>query len=253
MARGADLFVVCKNPECGQEVSPYITECPYCGTRLRKRAPRLERVDRPAPARRRAPAALGRLRSDEIPGIRGDARPLVTAAVILLTCGVWIGWRGGFFSLQDLGLVGPIHGDWWRLASTQFVYHSGVYQFGALTAIAVFGWLLERRHGHVVVLALFLACGAGGAAVEMAAQSYPLSLGANGAALGLLCAWAYPDLRSRRAAEYYEGDLLATMFAFLALLALPLVLDEVSPDATAAGALIGLLAGALLHALRPGT
>ena len=36
-----DLFVVCKN--CGSEVSPYVTECPYCGTRLRKRAPKLER------------------------------------------------------------------------------------------------------------------------------------------------------------------------------------------------------------------
>ena len=41
MASGPDLFVVCK--KCGSEVSPYITECPYCGTRLRKRAPKLER------------------------------------------------------------------------------------------------------------------------------------------------------------------------------------------------------------------
>ncbi|MEA2190098.1 MAG: hypothetical protein QOI73_219, partial [Solirubrobacteraceae bacterium] len=36
-----DLFVVCKN--CNAEVSPYITECPYCGMRLRKRAPKIER------------------------------------------------------------------------------------------------------------------------------------------------------------------------------------------------------------------
>ena len=36
-----DLFVVCKN--CGSEVSPYVTECPYCGQRVRKRAPKLER------------------------------------------------------------------------------------------------------------------------------------------------------------------------------------------------------------------
>ena len=38
---GADLFVICK--KCGSEVSPYVTECPYCGTRLRKRAPKLDR------------------------------------------------------------------------------------------------------------------------------------------------------------------------------------------------------------------
>ena len=37
-----ELSVVCKS--CGSEVSPYVTECPYCGTRLRKRAPKLERV-----------------------------------------------------------------------------------------------------------------------------------------------------------------------------------------------------------------
>ena len=81
MAQAPDLFVVCK--KCGEEVSPYITECPYCGTRLRKRAPKIERdgtVSEPAPevapkrARRRpAPPRLGRLRAGEIPGVRGDA------------------------------------------------------------------------------------------------------------------------------------------------------------------------------------
>ena len=44
---GPDLFVVCKS--CGSEVVPYITECPYCGTRLRKRAPKLERGGVPKP------------------------------------------------------------------------------------------------------------------------------------------------------------------------------------------------------------
>jgi len=34
-----ELSVVCRS--CGEEVSPYVTECPYCGTRLRKRAPDL--------------------------------------------------------------------------------------------------------------------------------------------------------------------------------------------------------------------
>src|ERR1700709_630681 len=96
-----DLFVVCKN--CQAEVSPYITECPYCGTRLRKRAPKIERPDaapkppqregrigvrrggggvgrRPAkPRSTRAPKPatprLGKLRSGEIPGLRGEEQP----------------------------------------------------------------------------------------------------------------------------------------------------------------------------------
>ncbi len=52
MTSGADLFVVCK--QCGSEVSPYITECPYCGNRLRRRAPKLPRVHAPT----RAPAGV---------------------------------------------------------------------------------------------------------------------------------------------------------------------------------------------------
>ena len=46
MTSSADLFVVCK--QCGSEVSPYITECPYCGHRLRRRAPKLPRAHPPS-------------------------------------------------------------------------------------------------------------------------------------------------------------------------------------------------------------
>ena len=58
---GPDLFVICKN--CQSEVSPYITECPYCGSRLRKRAPKLDRNGRVTERKRRAPSpSLSRLR-----------------------------------------------------------------------------------------------------------------------------------------------------------------------------------------------
>ena len=49
-----ELSVICKN--CGSEVSPYVTECPYCGARLRKRAPKLERRGDALEAQRAAPA-----------------------------------------------------------------------------------------------------------------------------------------------------------------------------------------------------
>jgi ribosomal protein L40E len=51
VSSGPELFVVCK--KCNSEVSPYITECPYCGTRLRKRAPKLEKGGVPKASRRR--------------------------------------------------------------------------------------------------------------------------------------------------------------------------------------------------------
>jgi len=79
-----DLFVVCRN--CGSEVSPYVTECPYCGQRVRKRAPKIDRSGgepQPKRKRRRRPT-LPRLRSEEIAGIAPDTRPYATFTLILL-------------------------------------------------------------------------------------------------------------------------------------------------------------------------
>jgi membrane associated rhomboid family serine protease len=135
--------------------------------------------------------------------------------------------------------------------TTQFFYISGLYMFGALMAIGVFGWLLERRHGPVVVLFLFALTGAAGAALEIAMQSSPVALGANGAALGLLCAWAVPDLLDRLRGVDYDGDLLAVAVAAAALALIPLARTEASPWAGLGGALAGLLAGLVLARLSP--
>ena len=242
MSPGADLFVVCK--QCGAEVSPYITECPYCGTRLRRRAPRLPREGGPTPpGRRRAPVALSRLRAGEIPGIRPDSPPYATAALVLGSIGVWIAWRGGFVSFYDLIVDGPLGGHGWRLVTSQFAYASGLYQFATLVAVALFGWLLERRHGHVLVIVLFLAGGVGGALVDVAIHQAPLVSGGNGGALALLCTWAAPDLRAARRRMHYESDLLGTAFFAAVLLAMPLARVEASWAEGVVGSLVGLAAG----------
>ncbi len=76
-----DLFVVCKN--CGSEVSPYVTECPYCGQRVRKRAPKIDRsAGRAEPKRRgRAQASAPARRGDR--GIAPDMRPYATLGLIV--------------------------------------------------------------------------------------------------------------------------------------------------------------------------
>ena len=66
----ADLFVVCK--QCGSEVSPYITECPYCGHRLRRRAPDLPRGGARAPRAARGGCACRA--SSAAPRARAPAR-----------------------------------------------------------------------------------------------------------------------------------------------------------------------------------
>ena len=112
-----------------------------------------------------------------------------------------------------------------------------------LLAVAIFGWLLERRHGPAVVLVVFFGAGATGALVASAVYAEPLVSGANGAALGLLAAWAVPDLIAARAGDYYEGDLLGVAAIAALLLALPYARPEASWLAGVTGAVVGLLLG----------
>src|SRR5215212_2015241 len=168
MASGPDLFVVCRS--CGREVSPYITECPYCGSRLRKRAPKLERGGTPKrpKAQRRRPS-LGRLKPGEIPGIRPDRRPYATIALVLASFVVTILFNAGVVGLEDLALGAGVTDEYWRTLTTLFVYSQNGYEIVVLAAVFLFGWLLERRHGLWAPLLVFLAGGAGGMALAIVA------------------------------------------------------------------------------------
>ena len=246
MPSGADLFVVCK--KCGSEVSPYITECPYCGHRLRRRAPKLPRAGLREPRKGllRRPS-LGRMRSGEIAGLRVDTPPYATIALITASCGVWIAAQGAYLSLEELILAGPLHGDWWRLLTSQFLYgrgfSNGLFMFATLVSVAIFGTLLERRHGPLVVLALFFGAGITGGLVAEAVYAFPVLTGANAGALALLAAWAAPRLVAMRAGDYYEGDLLGTAAIAAVLLAMPYARPEVSWLAGVTGGLLGLAVG----------
>jgi Rhomboid family len=243
MSSGADLFVVCK--QCGSEVSPYITECPYCGHRVRRRAPKLPR-ERGARRSRRSHVSMpwpSRLRRGESAALPSDWPPYATIALVAVSCGVWVAWNGGFVDLQELRIEGPLRGDWWRLLTSLFAYESGLFQFATLVAVAIFGWLLERRHGPAVVLALFLAVGVAGGLVAEAVYSQPLVSGGAAAALGLLAAWVVPDLEAVRTRGYYDGDLLGTGALAAVLLAMPLARPEANWLAVLAGGVLGLVLG----------
>jgi hypothetical protein len=244
---GPDLFVICKN--CKSEVSPYITECPYCGSRLRKRAPKLDRDGRPAEkdrrgARRRPPApSLGPLRRGEIPGIRADGRPYATIALVVASLALLVLVRAGAVGLGDLAVVGPLDHNRWQIFTAPFAYDNSGYAFVTLFAIALFGWLVERRHGPIVVALLFLAGGVGGMAVVAALESFPLALGGNGVALALLVAWAVPDLREARRGLEVDGDLLGAGVFGAVLLLLPVAVEWADPLAGATGVVAGAVLG----------
>jgi membrane associated rhomboid family serine protease len=241
MSSGADLFVVCK--QCGSEVSPYITECPYCGHRLRRRAPKLPRGGAGSThAGARAPT-LGRLRRGEIPGIRAESRPYVTIALVLASAGFWVAVHAEPIYYFRLPILGPLNGDWWRLFSSQFVYFNGFYAFAAVVAVALFGWLLERRYGPAVLAALFFGTGAAGGLLALAVYPNATLSGANGPALALIACWATPDLLALARNDEYEGDLLGAAAFAAVLLAMPLARTEVSWLAGLTGVAIGGLAG----------
>jgi membrane associated rhomboid family serine protease len=251
MASGPDLFVVCK--KCGSEVSPYITECPYCGTRLRKRAPKLERGGVPkepkAPRRRRP--TLGRLRPGEIPGIRADRRPYGTIALVLASLLVTLGAKANLWEVHQLLLTFDTTDEYYRTVTTLFVYGSTGYEIVALGAIFLFGWLLERRHGTWAPLLVFVAGGAGGMFLAIAGDDVGIvSTGGNGAALALLAAWAMRDVLGRRRGVEDDSDLLGALAIAAVLILLPLATEEASALAGLGGGLVGVVLGVLLSRLR---
>ena len=248
----ADLFVVCKS--CGSEVSPYVTECPYCGNRVRKRAPKIDRGedDEPQPRRRRRPKQpkLPKLRSDEIPGIAPETRPYATILLIGIALAVLLVLASDQVSLIDLGgIYGPLDGDWWRLAAYPFVFDNFGAAFIALVAVGIFGSLLERRFGIVGVVAIFLLSAAAGGALTELLEVYP-ALGANGAALGLLSAWYVDDRLAARRGDDRGNDLLGVFVIFAVLMLVPLADETASWAAGFGGAAAGAVLGALISPLR---
>jgi membrane associated rhomboid family serine protease len=248
VASGPELFVVCK--KCNSEVSPYITECPYCGTRLRKRAPKLDKGGAPrATRRRRERPRLTRLKPGEIPGVRADRRPYATIVLVLAAVLTTLGYQASIWDATQIALQGPIDGEWWRLVTTLFIYSSTGYEVAALGTVFLFGWLLERRHGAWAPLLVFLAGGAAGSALVVALDEGTAAWGANSSALALLAAWTMRDVFARRRGEDDDADLLGVLAVAVVLVLLPLAADEAHSLAGLGGGLAGILLGLVLARL----
>lgn len=244
-----DLFVVCKN--CSAEVSPYVTECPYCGQRVRKRAPKIGPDGAPQQGRlRRRGPRLPKLRPGEIPGIAPESAPWATRVLVGLALLALVVTATEEVTDYDIGALRlPLDGDWWRLAATPFLHDNLGYAFIALVATGIFGTHLERRFGLLAPVVVFVGSGAAGAAVSAAADMLP-AVGANGAALGLLCAWLVDDRMAARRGDDRENDLLGVYVIAGLLLALSLATEDANILAAVTGAAVGALAGVILTALK---
>ncbi len=247
-----ELSVICKN--CGSEVSPYVTECPYCGTRLRKRAPKLERrgdgleAQRPRRSRRLWPR---RSRSDAT----RPFRPYATLAAILGSALLLVVYKATGESLSAFGgLAVPLQEDWWRLLTAPFAYVDVGYLFVVAVGLAIFATGVERRLGSVPTAILLVACGALGmlAAKGVAGAQGDVAVicGGNGMALGALAAWFALRRAEAHGAIDEEYDVVGVIVAAVVLLALPAVVPSADLVGGLVGGAVGGLAGLLTVAVR---
>jgi membrane associated rhomboid family serine protease len=235
-------------------VSPYVTECPYCGARLRRRAPKLELGEEGLEPRRprRRRLRLGRTRLDAL----AHVRPWATLAVVAVSAGLLLTHRALDQPLSDFGAIaGPVGSDWWRYVAAPFAYQNIGYLFVIAVAVAIFAPGLERRIGTVPTAILLLACGGLGMlaadGIETATDEVTVAAGGNGLALGALAAWLALRRAEARSAVDDDYDLIGVGVAAAVLLALPIVEDTANVYAGLAGGIVGGLAGLAAASLRP--
>jgi membrane associated rhomboid family serine protease len=251
-----ELSVVCKS--CGSEVSPYVTECPYCGTRLRRRAPKLERSDEGLKVRegrqeRRMRRAAERRERRDTRAARlslGMERPWVTIAVLVGPAVLMVVERAHTgLGVYDLGAVQGLVGDeWWRYLAAPFVYDDAGYLFVCALALAIFLPGVERRVGLVPTALLVIASGSlallGAEGLEDAfGNGILVAAGGNGVALAALGAWWTMRDAERRGDPTDEYETIGVAIAAVVLLLLPLVEDYADPWVGLVGGLLGAACG----------
>jgi membrane associated rhomboid family serine protease len=164
---------------------------------------------------------------------------LVVAAIVAT-----LGYQAGIWPLEPLIVQGAVESEWWRLLTSSFVYATSGYEAVGLTTIALFGWLLERRHGAWATLVVYvLGAVAGAALVVLLDPGDGVSLGGYAPGMALLCAWAVRDLITRRRGGEVGADMLGLGVWFAVFALLPLASVEANALAGVGGAAVGVLLG----------
>jgi membrane associated rhomboid family serine protease len=194
---------------------------------------------------------LPRLRAEEIAGVAPDTRPYATLGLLILGVLSLLVYRAD--PGLDLGvIVVPVVEDVWRFFVAPFLFEEQIgYAFVALVATGIFGTMLERRFGPFPVVAVFVLSGAAGMALVAYAETPPLFedppgfavFGANGAALGLLCAWLVDDRRAARRGEERDNDLLGVYVIAIVLVLLSVAEESANIGAAVGGAVAGSVLG----------
>ncbi|MEJ7876448.1 MAG: rhomboid family intramembrane serine protease [Solirubrobacterales bacterium] len=254
---GPELSVVCRN--CGSEVSPYVTECPYCGTRIRKRAPRLEREGdeiRIREGRREKKQRERRAKIEERRESSGRAatrreelatRPWATGILLALPALLFIATHasGQFFvDARDLTFTPEAP----RFFIAPYFYESAGYFFVCGIALAIFLPPVERRIGSLPALLLAVACGAlsilgADGLNNLLGDDANFAAGQNGIALGVIAAYVALREPERRANPEESYDPFAVLVCALVVLLIPFVQTFAEVGAGIVGAVVGAACG----------
>lgn len=232
-------MIVC--PSCSAEVSPYVTECPYCGKRVQKRAPKLGSAE-PKKKRQKKP----RKTRAGVPRIElGDNRLLAVPALITGAVVLSILVRAGVVKSTTVGVVGHINGDWFKLLTAPFSNPNVAYAFIVLVAFALFGSRLEQRFstGSLLVIAVWLLSGALGAWLS-AETLIVFASGALAPATAVTVAYAMSAVEARR--DDGDTDLAGPGVALAVLLLLPPFVAGATWMEIVAGVIVGVGAGSLV-------
>ncbi|MGK2878960.1 MAG: rhomboid family intramembrane serine protease [Solirubrobacterales bacterium] len=259
-----EFFVICNN--CGSEVSPYVTECPYCGTRLRKSAPDLKKQKKAEEKEeRKAEKRRERLRAQyeggsssgggAAPGawLERTGRPIATGALVAISIVASILAASNIPDVSDWMLANLVYlGNFTStptvLLTAPFIHLSAGYAFVSLFGFAVFGAGLERRFGPVAVVLLWFVCGAAGIGMKALADPAHAALGAMGCVAGAMFAWTIYVVNKE---DLRDHDALGLAAMALVVCALPIATDSASVWVLLGGALAGLISGFVLTRLSP--
>ncbi|MFT4050006.1 MAG: zinc-ribbon domain-containing protein [Solirubrobacterales bacterium] len=261
MSPERELFVVCSN--CGNEVSPYVTECPYCGTRLRKRAPDLKKQKKlEEKHERREAKKRARLKSQYEGGGAGPewydpigGRPIATIVLIGAAIVASVIAASGIDQVSDWMISNLIYAKFfggisahpWTLVTSPMLQGSFGYGFVCLFIAAIFGAGIERRFGAAWLVGAWLICGALGVAAEALLAQQAITFGAYAIAVGFVIAWTIVVVNTD---DLRDHDTLGLGAVGFVLCLLPLATDAARISTLLGGIVAGILAGAVLSRVR---
>ncbi len=154
--------------------------------------------------------------------------------------------------LLDLGAIyGPLvfEGEWWRIASANFVHIGFLHLFLNMWCLWSLGNAAERMFGNLTFLIIYLLSGIGGSLASLAWHPAVLSAGASGAIFGIagaLVSMLY--FGHILVPQQVVRDLLSSLAFFVGFnLLLGSVLVGIDNAGHIGGLVVGLGLGAALH------